>query len=195
MPEAVIAVIEAAGQRAPRLERPAGLTEREAEVVAMLARGLQTKQVARALGISVEDRGPPHPELVPQDRRLDPCRRDAVRHGARPGGMGRTPDCPAGCAFLASSLAPRHAGTLDKEETMTTETLAAFQTDNYEIAEAIAPTWERRREEIERVSCAGPGLDGAESFGRRKGTRCSSSPPARATPASRPPWPLAAAAG
>lgn len=53
-PEAVGAVLEAAGQRAPRLERPAGLTEREAEVIAMLARGLQTKQVARALGISVK---------------------------------------------------------------------------------------------------------------------------------------------
>ncbi len=53
-PDAVAAVLEAAGQRAPRLERPAGLTEREAEVVALLARGLQTKQVARALGISVK---------------------------------------------------------------------------------------------------------------------------------------------
>jgi HD-GYP domain-containing protein (c-di-GMP phosphodiesterase class II) len=53
-PEAVSAVLEASGQRAPRLERPSGLTEREAEVVAMLARGLQTKQVARALGISVK---------------------------------------------------------------------------------------------------------------------------------------------
>src|SRR5215217_469278 len=52
--DAVAAVVEAAGQRAPRIERPAGLTEREAEVVAMLARGLQTKQVARALGISVK---------------------------------------------------------------------------------------------------------------------------------------------
>jgi HD-GYP domain-containing protein (c-di-GMP phosphodiesterase class II) len=52
--DAVTAVIEAAGQRAPRLERPAGLTEREAEVVALLARGLQTKQVAQALGISVK---------------------------------------------------------------------------------------------------------------------------------------------
>jgi HD-GYP domain-containing protein (c-di-GMP phosphodiesterase class II) len=52
--DAVRAVVEAAGQRAPRLERPAGLTEREAEVVAMLARGLQTKQVAYALGISVK---------------------------------------------------------------------------------------------------------------------------------------------
>jgi HD-GYP domain-containing protein (c-di-GMP phosphodiesterase class II) len=53
-PDAVAAVLEAAGQRAPRLERPAGLTDREAEVVAMLARGLQTKEVARALGISVK---------------------------------------------------------------------------------------------------------------------------------------------
>jgi len=53
-PDAVAAVLEAAGQRAPRLARPAGLTEREAEVVAMLARGLQTKQVALALGISAK---------------------------------------------------------------------------------------------------------------------------------------------
>ena len=52
--DAVTGVIEAAGQPAPRLERPAELTEREAEVVALLARGLQTKQVARALGISVK---------------------------------------------------------------------------------------------------------------------------------------------
>jgi HD-GYP domain-containing protein (c-di-GMP phosphodiesterase class II) len=52
--DAVSAVLDAAGQRAPRLERPAGLTGREAEVVAMLARGLQTKQVARTLGISVK---------------------------------------------------------------------------------------------------------------------------------------------
>jgi HD-GYP domain-containing protein (c-di-GMP phosphodiesterase class II) len=53
-PDAVTAVVEAAGQQVPRIERPAGLTEREAEVVGMLARGLQTKQVARALGISVK---------------------------------------------------------------------------------------------------------------------------------------------
>ena len=51
---AVTAVVESAGQQAPRIKRPAGLTEREAEVVGMLARGLQTKQVARALGISVK---------------------------------------------------------------------------------------------------------------------------------------------
>ena len=51
---AVTAVLEAAGQPVPRMERPAGLTEREAEVVGLLARGLQTKQVARALGISAK---------------------------------------------------------------------------------------------------------------------------------------------
>jgi HD-GYP domain-containing protein (c-di-GMP phosphodiesterase class II) len=53
-PDAVAAVLEAAGQRVPRIGRPAGLTEREAEVVALLARGLQTKQVARRLGISAK---------------------------------------------------------------------------------------------------------------------------------------------
>jgi HD-GYP domain-containing protein (c-di-GMP phosphodiesterase class II) len=53
-PEAVTAVVEAAGERVPRIERLADLTERELEVVTMLARGLQTKQIARALGISVK---------------------------------------------------------------------------------------------------------------------------------------------
>ncbi len=42
------------GAAAPQVERPAGLTHREAEVIGMLARGLQTKQVARGLGISVK---------------------------------------------------------------------------------------------------------------------------------------------
>jgi HD-GYP domain-containing protein (c-di-GMP phosphodiesterase class II) len=52
--DAVSAVLDAAGHRPVRIERPAGLTDREAEVVGLLARGLQTKQVARALGISVK---------------------------------------------------------------------------------------------------------------------------------------------
>ena len=47
-------MIEAAGEAPPRVQRAAGLTEREAQVVGLLARGLQTKQVARALGISVK---------------------------------------------------------------------------------------------------------------------------------------------
>jgi HD-GYP domain-containing protein (c-di-GMP phosphodiesterase class II) len=53
-PDAVAAVLEVAGQAAPRIERPCGLTEREVEVIGLLARGLQTKQVASALGISVK---------------------------------------------------------------------------------------------------------------------------------------------
>jgi HD-GYP domain-containing protein (c-di-GMP phosphodiesterase class II) len=52
--DSVAAVLEAAGHHAPRVTRPAGLTEREAQVVALLARGLQTKQIARALGISAK---------------------------------------------------------------------------------------------------------------------------------------------
>jgi HD-GYP domain-containing protein (c-di-GMP phosphodiesterase class II) len=52
--DAVAAVLDAAGQAVPRIERPAGLTEREAQVIALLARGLQTKQIASALGISAK---------------------------------------------------------------------------------------------------------------------------------------------
>lgn len=48
----VAAVVEAAGQPVPEMERPAGLTDREAEVMGLLARGMQTKQIAKALGIS-----------------------------------------------------------------------------------------------------------------------------------------------
>jgi response regulator RpfG family c-di-GMP phosphodiesterase len=50
----VAAVVEAAGHARPRFDRPAGLTEREAEVIGLLARGMQTKQIARALAISVK---------------------------------------------------------------------------------------------------------------------------------------------
>ena len=49
---AVSAVLRAAGQTVPRITRPAGLTDREAQVLAMVARGLLTKQVATRLGIS-----------------------------------------------------------------------------------------------------------------------------------------------
>jgi len=51
-PDAVAAVLDAAGRPVRRIDRPGGLTERETEVVALIARGLQTKQVARLLGIS-----------------------------------------------------------------------------------------------------------------------------------------------
>ena len=51
---AVAAVLEAAGQEAGPLSppRPAGLTDREAEVLGLLASGLQTKQIGQRLGIS-----------------------------------------------------------------------------------------------------------------------------------------------
>jgi HD-GYP domain-containing protein (c-di-GMP phosphodiesterase class II) len=52
--EMVGAVLQGAGQPAPRIERPAGLTDREVQVIGLLARGFQTKQVGRALGISVK---------------------------------------------------------------------------------------------------------------------------------------------
>ncbi len=51
-PEAVQAVLAAAGQPRQPVSRPAGLSERECEVLALIARGMATKQVARRLGIS-----------------------------------------------------------------------------------------------------------------------------------------------
>lgn len=51
-PGLVRAIAEVAGQPAPAIERPAGLTDREVEVVGWLARGSQTKQIARRLDIS-----------------------------------------------------------------------------------------------------------------------------------------------
>ncbi|HKX74141.1 MAG TPA: HD domain-containing phosphohydrolase [Acidimicrobiia bacterium] len=50
--QAVAPVLEAVGRRLPRTDGPAGLTARELEVVGLLARGHQTKQIARNLNIS-----------------------------------------------------------------------------------------------------------------------------------------------
>lgn len=51
-PRAVEAVIEASGEPTEQIERPEGLTPREAEIIGLLARGLLTKQVASHLAIS-----------------------------------------------------------------------------------------------------------------------------------------------
>jgi HD-GYP domain-containing protein (c-di-GMP phosphodiesterase class II) len=51
--DAVDAVLRASGHElAHRPERPAGLTQREVEILRLLARGLLNKQIARRLGIS-----------------------------------------------------------------------------------------------------------------------------------------------
>ncbi len=50
--QAVDAVLGAVGRHLPARALPAGLTPREAEVIGLLAHGLQTKQVARRLAIA-----------------------------------------------------------------------------------------------------------------------------------------------
>ncbi|MEA2410647.1 MAG: hypothetical protein QOC77_1208, partial [Thermoleophilaceae bacterium] len=51
--DAVAAVLAAAGQRGPaKREWPAGLTEREVEVLRLIARGATNKQAAADLGLS-----------------------------------------------------------------------------------------------------------------------------------------------
>lgn len=50
----VVAVAEAADQEPPQVRRPAGLTEREVQVLGLLARGRATKQIAASLGIATK---------------------------------------------------------------------------------------------------------------------------------------------
>jgi DNA-binding NarL/FixJ family response regulator len=50
----VATVVEAAGLERPAVERPAGLTEREVQVLRLLARGMKTKQIAGELRIAVK---------------------------------------------------------------------------------------------------------------------------------------------
>jgi DNA-binding CsgD family transcriptional regulator len=52
--DSVGSVLAAASHRPAGFRAPAGLTEREAEVVGLLACSLQTKQIARGLGISIK---------------------------------------------------------------------------------------------------------------------------------------------
>ena len=82
------------GSRAPRIERPAGLTEREAEVIGLLARGLQTKQVARGSGS--RSRRPTTTSRTPTARSASrPARRRRCSRCSTGSRLGRTPDCRA----------------------------------------------------------------------------------------------------
>jgi DNA-binding NarL/FixJ family response regulator len=51
-PDSVMAVLEAAGHSPERLDRPAGLTQREAQTLTLLAHGQATKQIGRTLGVT-----------------------------------------------------------------------------------------------------------------------------------------------
>jgi DNA-binding NarL/FixJ family response regulator len=53
----VAAVLAAVGRPVPRRARPAGLSEREVEVLRLLARGLTNRQMAAALGLSAKTVG------------------------------------------------------------------------------------------------------------------------------------------
>jgi SAM-dependent methyltransferase len=68
--------------------------------------------------------------------------------------MGRLPDCVPVGPLVASSKPdhPPSTNAQEKEVTMTPDTIDAFRSASYEIAEAIAPTWERRRADIEDFS-------------------------------------------
>ena len=85
-PEAVDAVLAAAGHRVrqrPR-ELPAGLTERELEVLLVLVRGAVQpgdRRRPRHLG---QDRRAPRPARLPEGRRPQPGRGDALGLRARP---------------------------------------------------------------------------------------------------------------
>jgi HD-GYP domain-containing protein (c-di-GMP phosphodiesterase class II) len=56
-PEATEAVLASAGHAAPAVARPTGLSDRELEVLRLVARGLTNKEVAVALGISTKTAG------------------------------------------------------------------------------------------------------------------------------------------
>ncbi len=90
--DAAAAVLAAAGQPAPP-RRAAGGAHRARGRGRPAARARPADQAgrprARRLG---EDGRPPRTERLREDRRLDARGGDAVRDGARPAGLGRTPD-------------------------------------------------------------------------------------------------------
>ena len=95
-PDAVDAVLAAAGHRVrqrPR-ELPAGLTERELEVLLVLVRGASNQADRRGSRHLGQDRRAPRPARLPEGRRPQPGRGDALGVRARPRShrIGHSPD-------------------------------------------------------------------------------------------------------
>ena len=82
-PDAVTAVLEAVGPASPAA-RASGGAHRARGRGGRHARARPADQAGRASARNLgQDRRPPYPERLPQDRRILPCRRNPVRHGAR----------------------------------------------------------------------------------------------------------------
>ena len=100
--EAVLAV-GGHGDARHRSPRPAGLTEREVEVLRLIARGSRTGRGRQPVDLAEDGRASRRAHLR-QDRRHDATRGGAVRDGARPAArIGRSPDAahrPPGSRFL-----------------------------------------------------------------------------------------------
>jgi DNA-binding NarL/FixJ family response regulator len=98
-PDAVDAVLAAAGHRpGSARERPAGLTDREVEVLRLLARGLTNRQMAAELGLSAKTVGH-HVQHIYAKAGVSSraaAALFAVEHDLMRGpGIGRSPDAPA----------------------------------------------------------------------------------------------------
>ena len=97
----VDAVLEAAGAVALNVRQghPAGLSDREVEVLRLIAQGRTSRQIAEALVITEKTAGHHVEHIYAKARRLNPRWGRAVRDAARPGRltapsrrMGSSPD-------------------------------------------------------------------------------------------------------
>ena len=84
-PDAVAGVLAVAGQgRATRRTWPGGLSDREVEVLRLLAAGCSVPQIARPSRHRGQDCGPPRTARLHQARHLHAGGGRSLRHGARP---------------------------------------------------------------------------------------------------------------
>ncbi len=102
--DATAAVLAEAGQqtRVRRRARPAGLSEREAEVLTLIAAGLQQRRGGRAAVHLPAHRRAPRPAHLHQDRGVDPSRAPPCSpcSTTSSASMGRSADAPVGRAAV-----------------------------------------------------------------------------------------------